>query len=94
MILSLNREFITNEKSKQAVDNLIELSELSEDHHRYIVGIDLSGNPQKGEINGVLDYLKELRKVQSSKSIALHLTIHTAEVCCIYIGRGDQLELF
>lgn len=80
LILSLNREFITNEKSKQAVDNLIELSELSEDHHRYIVGIDLSGNPQKGEINGVLDYLKELRKVQSSKSIALHLTIHTAEV--------------
>ncbi|PFH35976.1 Adenosine/AMP deaminase domain-containing protein [Besnoitia besnoiti] len=79
LVLSLNRAALTcAERAREEVTKIFELAEL---YPEWIVGIDIAGDPRKGDILPALALLdEEVMKPSGRMHGKLKLTIHTAEL--------------
>ncbi|CEM27754.1 unnamed protein product [Vitrella brassicaformis CCMP3155] len=90
LLLSVNRARLTSaEDARKDVDELLDLAIK---HRSLVVGVDICGNPAKGDLSLVLPLLRS-RLYDDARYHHLKLTVHTAEMANTDTENAAILEL-
>uniref|UniRef100_A0A0G4FUG6 Adenosine deaminase domain-containing protein n=1 Tax=Chromera velia CCMP2878 TaxID=1169474 RepID=A0A0G4FUG6_9ALVE len=81
LILSINRAKHGGEQAESLAEAAVkEIEVLSRRHPGVVVGVDIAGNPQQGDVTALLSVLQRRGLCGSGSGAGLKLTVHTGEV--------------